>query len=101
MPGLQSTIFPLHVTLTRQHSPKFQKAIDSASKMGRSFKFASIFFLTLVRRSIKFIATQQVILFRRPPWAFPPLTWAASFLAALFSSHARLFMLVYGRDFSR
>jgi hypothetical protein len=38
---------------------------------------------------------------RSPPWAFPPLTWAASFLAALFSSPARLFMLVYGRDFSR
>ena len=52
--------------------------------MGRFFKLATICFLTLVRRSIKFIATQQVILFRRPPWAFPPLTWAASILAALF-----------------
>ena len=101
MPGLPSTIFPLRVTLTRHHPPKFPKAIDPASKMGRFFKLATICFLTLVRRSIKFIATQQVILFRRPPWAFPPLTWAASFLAALFSSHARLFMLVYGRDFSR
>jgi len=60
---------------------KFPRTTDKASRIGNRSRIR----LTLVRRSNITGASQRELLsFRSPPWAFPPLTWAAGFRRPLF-----------------